>query len=71
MKLFIYDQKHEKINATLDLGEVDALQLAMVDKITKFLEEQHLTNRYCNLIVAESFSTTYEDGIPTIHFQYD
>lgn len=54
MKLFSYDEKHHRVNAELDLGELSLEQLELVNKIIDFIDARGITNRYSSLKLADS-----------------
>ena len=67
MKLFLYDGKHEQV-----IGEMNLPNDNNVQEIIEFLDKQHITSRYKQLIVAESYTqSTDEDGFNRIEFQYE
>jgi len=68
MKLFIHDQKHEKINGELDLGEINDKEKELVEKTIAFLETNNITNRYCQLRLANKAVVEYQDGEPEVIF---
>lgn len=55
MKLFIHDEKHEQVIAELDLGKLSASEIDLIDIIIRFLDNECITTRYCNLVLAESY----------------
>jgi len=71
MKLFIFDEKHQHVNAYLDLGELTDKEMELADHITLFLEREGITDRYKGLIMAKNYTTTYEDGEPQVEFHYE
>lgn len=60
VNLYIYDSKHGNVLATLKLPE-------NVD--TYLLENHNVTNRYKELVLANTFSVEYDDGEKYIDFQ--
>lgn len=68
MKLFLHDRKHEQILAELDLGEISHEQEALLDKIINFLDEQGVTDRYKDLMLANGYTQGIQDGESVIEF---
>lgn len=69
MKLFLYDEKHEQVNSYLDLGTLSEREVELLDQVTVWLEREGVLNRYKNLVIAESYKQTYEDGESQIQFE--
>ena len=69
MKLFLYDDKHQQVNSYLDLGSLGEREVGMLEQITAWLEREGVLNRYKNVVVAESYKQTYDDGESQIEFE--
>ncbi len=68
MKLFIHDEKHERINGELDLGEITDKEKELIQKTIDFLESNEITNRYCQLKLANKAVVEYQEGEPEVIF---
>ena len=62
MKLFNYDEKHQRVNAELDLGELSLKELELINKIIDFIDERGITNRYNTLELADSWNYVRDEG---------
>ena len=77
MKIFIYDQKHEQITKSVDLGDLTDYQKKVVRKIVDFLNEDDILNgSKTTAILAKGFRQEphYDDDgdylNTTIEFDY-
>ena len=68
MKLFLYDEKHQQLIDNLDLGNLSNEEIAQINKIIDFLEDNHILDRYKNLTLANKAEVQYEDGEPSLNF---
>lgn len=67
MKLYLYDQKHEKI-----LSEMEIKHIKQVEKIITFLKVNGITDSYKTLIVASSYIKRSDvNGAIQIFFEYN
>lgn len=60
MKLFNYDEKHERVNGELDLGELTPSESKLLDKIVAWMGDQGFTSRYQQLEIAERYEVDYD-----------
>lgn len=61
MKLFLHDEKHDRVNAELDLGEIAETEKVLLEKVIKFSGDNHITSRYNRLIMATSYREFYDE----------
>lgn len=69
MNLYLYDQKHERVLAQMSIPAKDDVPL--MTRVIEFLEINEITNRYKSLALADSYELVYDEGEPTILFEYD
>ncbi len=72
MKLFIYDEKHDRVNGVLDLGSLAKNEEEIVEKIIEWLDMEEITTRYHRLVLAESFKMVIDEvgEDPQVKFDY-
>lgn len=64
MKLYLYDQKHERVDAEMDVENIEEVQ-----RIIDFLWQHDVLNRYQSLTLAKSYRTVYiEEGFAELKF---
>jgi hypothetical protein len=68
MKLFIYDEKHERVNGELDLGDISDTENQLLEKVIAFLDKENITDRYGSLELANGYSyyADFEDEFPVV-----
>lgn len=69
MKLFIYNEKDETVNGEIDLGTISITEVALLEKVFEWLGYKGITNSYHDLVLADNFHQTYEDGESIIVFK--
>ena len=63
MKIYNYDEKHKKILGELNLGNLSAESLDVLQKVICFLQDQEVFNEYNYVVMADSHSIYHdEDG---------
>ncbi len=65
MKLFHHDDKHDRINGELDLGDISFKEQQLLKQVIAFLAQQGVTNRRQNVTLAKTYSV-HCDGIEFI-----
>jgi hypothetical protein len=68
MKLFLYDDKRQRVNAEMDLGLMTPDEISVATSIMQFLEEHDVTNRYQCLRLADQYVVTYAEGEAEVEF---
>lgn len=67
MKLFLYDTKHQKVDAALDLGDLKESDIALVNKVLAFALDNELTDGlYRSLTLADDIDVMYDEGEPQL-----
>ena len=64
MKIFIHDEKHDRILAEFDIGD-HPLVITRMEGLVEFLNEIN-TDRYNRLVVAKDHYTKYDDFSETV-----
>ena len=67
MNMYLYDTKHQQVIAQQDMGDLTETEVALVNKVFDFLQDNLVTDgRYKNLVLAESIGVIYDDGEPQL-----
>jgi hypothetical protein len=66
MKLFLYDQHHERILTEMDIP--DGANLDLLNEIVDWLEANKVTDNYKKLIIANSYRIVIDEGLRTVEF---
>ena len=70
MKLYLHDEKHDRINASLDLGSLSAEQNKIVQRIIYFLNNDEITT-HCELVLAENATASYDEWGEDLGIRFD
>lgn len=70
LKLFIHDKKHDRVIGEMEISNKTEI-LEAIEDIVNFLNE-NLTSRYNRLVVAKSYTSTYdkENDYSEVEFEY-
>lgn len=60
MKVFQTDEKHNRVNEELDLGEISEKEEQLIEKVLEFVNTH--TNRYNQYRIGNKAETVMEDG---------
>ena len=61
MKLFIYDEKHERVLDELELDPLTPDQADLLHAVIEFLGRNRLTDRYSRLVIANGYETVLDE----------
>jgi len=70
MKLFHYDDKHDRVLGEIDLGRLSESEEVLLRRVLDWLDYQQVTTRYSSLMLAEAARTEYdeENGFERVYF---